>query len=210
MSGYGAGVEDLNVGVGKLAVSYWQGRPDILTQYGAYAKSNIDVRLYGLKDPPASGGWFNYAISKGGEQTSNGAIIPLLTDTPSGCVTKNCSGTTMVITRWRSSTEPERPATSVRRLRPTRFIRSAARFWRGTGASPTQRQVCIMPIAVYQRIKDAIGRRWQTWLSMGARQKSFSRNTSRWRLREHRSNVRSGPSTTAAAQVHDRAANRSR
>ena len=52
MSGYGGGVEDVNVGVGKLAVAFLSGaRPDIVTQNGNLAKSNIDVRLYGVKGP---------------------------------------------------------------------------------------------------------------------------------------------------------------
>ncbi len=46
LSGYGGGVEDLNVGIGKLAVAFLNGaRPDIVTQNGTLAKSNIDVRL---------------------------------------------------------------------------------------------------------------------------------------------------------------------
>src|SRR5258708_7268752 len=46
MSGYGAGVEDWNLRIGKLSVAYLAGaRPDIVTQNGNYAKSNIDVRL---------------------------------------------------------------------------------------------------------------------------------------------------------------------
>jgi maltoporin len=45
MSGYGGGVEDLNVKVGKLAVAFLAGaRPDIVTKIGTYAKSNIDAR----------------------------------------------------------------------------------------------------------------------------------------------------------------------
>jgi len=45
MSGYGAGVEDLRLGMGKLAVAFLSGaRPDIVTQNGNFAKSNIDVR----------------------------------------------------------------------------------------------------------------------------------------------------------------------
>ncbi len=44
LSGYGAGVEDLNVRVGKLAVAFLNGaRPDIVTQNGNLAKSNIDA-----------------------------------------------------------------------------------------------------------------------------------------------------------------------
>jgi len=56
MSGYGAGVEDLHVGVGKLAVAFLSGaRPDIVTGSGTYSKSNIDVRLYDVKGP--AGRW---------------------------------------------------------------------------------------------------------------------------------------------------------
>jgi maltoporin len=77
MSGYGAGVEDLNVGVGKLAVAFLSGaRPDIITQNGNLAKSNIDVRLYDLKGPTGLwAGWFDYATSKG-DTTATGAAIP--------------------------------------------------------------------------------------------------------------------------------------
>src|SRR6187200_132888 len=56
MSGYGGGVEDLNLGVGKMAVAYLAGaRPDVSTQNGTYIKSNIDVRLYDVKG--AAGIW---------------------------------------------------------------------------------------------------------------------------------------------------------
>ena len=77
MSGYGAGVEDLRVGRAKLAVAFLAGaRPDILTENGTYAKSNIDIRLYDMKGPAGLwGGWFDYATSKGGA-TSTGTAIP--------------------------------------------------------------------------------------------------------------------------------------
>ena len=79
MSGYGGGVEDLNVRVGKLAVAYLSGaRPDIITENGYLAKNNVDVRLYDLKGPAGLwAGWFDYAISKGGK-TSDG-IVRLIT-----------------------------------------------------------------------------------------------------------------------------------
>lgn len=68
MSGYGAGVEDWNLGIGKLAVAFVSAaRPDIVTQNGNLAKSNIDVRLYDVKGPWGLWGvWFDYATSKGG------------------------------------------------------------------------------------------------------------------------------------------------
>ena len=77
MSGYGAGVEDLNLRFGKMAVAFVSAaRPDIVTQNGNLAKSNIDVRLYDLKGPLGLwGGWFDYATSKGGT-TVSGATLP--------------------------------------------------------------------------------------------------------------------------------------
>jgi maltoporin len=77
MSGYGAGVEDMHVGVGKLAVAFLSGaRPDVITQNGNYAKTNIDVRLYDLKAPVGLlGFWFDFSRATGGtEQT--GTVIP--------------------------------------------------------------------------------------------------------------------------------------
>jgi maltoporin len=87
MSGYGAGVEDWNLRIGKMAVAYLAGaRPDIVTQYGNYSKSNIDVRLYDLKAPfGLFGVWFDYSLAKGGTVQSSsaqagtptaGAVIP--------------------------------------------------------------------------------------------------------------------------------------
>src|ERR1043166_9608419 len=77
MSGYGAGIEDLNLGIGKLAVGYLSGaRPDIQTAVGNLVKSNIDVRFYDVKAPGGTlAGWFDVATGKGGT-TPGGDIIP--------------------------------------------------------------------------------------------------------------------------------------
>ena len=77
MSGYGGGVEDLNVKVGKMAVAFLAGaRPDITTENGNYAKSNIDVRLYDVNAPGGKlSAWFNFARAKGGT-TPDGTVIP--------------------------------------------------------------------------------------------------------------------------------------
>src|SRR5499427_1795676 len=77
MSGYGAGVEDLHVGIGQLAVAFLAAaRPDIVTQNGNYAKSSIDVRLYDMKAPVGRlAFWFDYAHAKGG-LTQTGTVIP--------------------------------------------------------------------------------------------------------------------------------------
>jgi maltoporin len=83
MSGYGAGAEDVNVGIGKLAVAFLAGaRPDIVTQNGNYAKSNIDVRLYDLKGPAGLwAAWFDFATAKGGT-AQNGGTLPAGTAFP--------------------------------------------------------------------------------------------------------------------------------
>src|SRR5215471_14320327 len=62
MSGYGAGVEDWDVRFGKLALAYLSGaRPDITTEDGNYAKSNVDVRLYDVKAPGGTAAlWFDF------------------------------------------------------------------------------------------------------------------------------------------------------
>jgi len=80
MSGYGAGVEDFNVGIGKLALSYLSGaRPDIITQNGNLTKSNVDLRFYDLRGPAGLwAGWFDFATSKGGT-TTMGTLIPSTT-----------------------------------------------------------------------------------------------------------------------------------
>ncbi len=72
LSGYGGGIEDLNVGVGKLAVAFLNtARPDIVTENGNLAKSNIDARLYDVKGPLGLwSAWFDYATSKGGTITT--------------------------------------------------------------------------------------------------------------------------------------------
>jgi maltoporin len=76
MSGYGAGIEDLNLRIGKMSVAYLAGaRPDIVTQNGNYAKNNIDVRFYDLKGPfGLFGVWFDFATAKGGTLQSGIAI----------------------------------------------------------------------------------------------------------------------------------------
>jgi maltoporin len=77
VSGYGGGVEDFDVGIGKLAVAFLAGaRPDIVTQNGNYAKNNIDVRLYDIRAPFGRVGlWFDYAHAKGGT-TQTSSVIP--------------------------------------------------------------------------------------------------------------------------------------
>lgn len=77
-SGYGGGVEDLDLKFGKLALAFLNSaRPDITTQYGNLAKSTIDARVYDIKGPLGLWAvWFDYATSKGGTATAASISVP--------------------------------------------------------------------------------------------------------------------------------------
>ena len=77
MSGYGGGMENLNVKIGQVAVAYLGGaRDDLITDNGVYPKSNLDARLYGVKTPVGElGFWYDYSFSKGGT-VADGSTVP--------------------------------------------------------------------------------------------------------------------------------------
>ena len=181
LSGYGAGVEDLQLGISKLAVAFLSGaRPDITTQNGNYSKSNIDVRLYDVKGPGGTySAWFDFATSKGGT-TPTGTVIP----TSSG----EAFGFKFQQLEWHggfnafgiqygtgpaSNFSSNGSGTVVEN--PTRFINSQAQFliteqvlWQPND------KFAIMPIFVYQRTKDGNPTHpWQQWVSFGARPQVF-------------------------------------
>jgi len=178
MSGYGAGVEDLNVGLGKVAVAFLAGaRPDIVTQYGTYAKSNIDVRLYDVKGPAGLwAGWFNYAISKGGKQTSTGALIPTADGYAFGLRHQKLgwkdSGYHALEIQYGTGAASNF-STSIDD--PTRYIRSSKRFLAAEQILyQANDKFAIMPIAIYQRVQNGNPMAgWQTWLSFGVRPEVF-------------------------------------
>ena len=181
LSGYGAGIEDLKLGPGKLAVAFLSGaRPDITTQNGNYQKSNIDVRFYGLKGPLGlSTGWFDFATSKGG-MTSSGTGIP----TGSG----EAFGLKFQHLEWHGGfhafyiqygTGPasnfSSPGSGTVVQDPNPFINSQAQFLVTDQVliQPNDR-FAIMPIFVYQRTKDGNPLHpWQQWISFGARPEIF-------------------------------------
>jgi len=176
MSGYGAGVEDLDLHVGKLAVAFLSGaRPDIPTGNGFLAKNNIDVRFYDLKGPLGLwAGWFDFARSKGGT-TPTGTAIPAANgyafgmrhqrlEWHGGFHTFGVQYGTGAASNFSTSIDD-----------PTRFIRSEARLLVTDQVlfQPNDR-FAIMPIFVYQRVKDGIpGHGWDQWVSFGARPEVF-------------------------------------
>src|ERR1700722_6139035 len=156
MSGYGAGVEDLNVKIAKLAVAYLAGaRPDIVTQNGYLAKNNIDVRLYDLKGPAGLwSGWFNFAETKGG-QTSTGLVVPTADGYAFGLRHQSLEwhGGYHFLGIQYGTGAASNFTTSIDD--PTPYLKKSARFQvvEHVLFQPNDK-FAIMPIFVYQRTKD--------------------------------------------------------
>jgi maltoporin len=176
MSGYGAGVEDLNVGVGKLAVAYLAGaRPDILTQNGYLAKNNVDLRLYDVKGPGGLwGGWFDFATSKGGE-TSTGTKIPTTNGYAVGLKHQRLEwhGGYHTFSFQYGKGAASNFSSSIDD--PTPYLHSSARLLATEQVlfQPNDK-FAIMPIVIYQRVKDGNPQHgWNQWVSFGARPEIF-------------------------------------
>jgi len=184
MSGYGAGVEDLNLGVGKVAVAFLSGaRPDVTTDNGNYAKSNIDFRLYGVKGPLGLwAGWFDFATAKGGKVLSTST-----TDPAAGPQIASRNGYAFGIKQERlewhggyhsfmalyGTGAASNFSTSI--SDPTRFVHSQKKFLvtEQVLLQPNDR-FAIMPIFVFQRSRDGNALHgWNQWVSFGARPEVF-------------------------------------
>jgi maltoporin len=172
MSGYGAGVEDFNVGVGKLALAFLSGgRPDIVTQNGNLAKSNIDLRFYDLKGPLGLwAGWFDFATSKGGKDAS-GTVLPTTNGYAVGLRHQRLEwhGGYHALSIQYGTGAASNFSTSVDD--PTQFVHHSAQFLvtEQVVFQPNDR-FAIMPIFIYQRTKDGNPQDgWNQWASFGAR-----------------------------------------
>jgi maltoporin len=178
MSGYGGGVEDLNVGIGKMAVAFLSGaRPDIVTSNGNLAKSNIDVRIYDLKGPAGLwAGWFDYATAKGG-------------NTPTGTV-PTTDGYAFGLRHQRLEWHGGYHSFSIQYGTgaasnfstniddPTPFLNSTKKLLiTEQVVYQANDRFAIMPIFVYQRSKDGNPQHdWNQWVSFGARPEVFFTN----------------------------------
>jgi maltoporin len=172
MSGYGGGVEDLDVRFGKVAVAVLGGaRPDFVTQNGVYAKSNVDVRLYDVK---ALGGlvgtWFDFALAKGGTSVA-GTTIPTSNGFAGGVRLQKLEwhGGFNSATIQYGTGAASNFATSVGV--PNSYLPSTERLLMSEQMllQPNDR-FAIMPIFVYQRMKDGNPLHGHNdWVSFGAR-----------------------------------------
>jgi len=176
MSGYGGGMEDVNAKIGKVSLAYLAGsRPDIVTQYGNYAKSNIDVRLYDINAPGGKAGvWFNFATAKGGK-TQNGSVIPNANGYAFGVAHNRLEwhgGYNWISFQYGTgaasnfSTSIDDPSASIKDTKRLRFVEHLL-------FQPNDK-FAIMPIVVYQRTKNGYpGDGWNRWVSFGARPQVF-------------------------------------
>jgi maltoporin len=187
MSGYGAGVEDLNVGFGKMAVAFVSAaRPDIVTQNGNLAKSNIDVRLYDLRGPLGLwAGWFDYATSKGGT-TVSGTTVPLDTAVPTS--DGYASGFRHQRLEWHggfnsfsvqygtgAASNFSNPGNGTTIPDPTQFINKTKQLLlvEQLLVQPDDK-FALLPIFLFQRSKDGNPQHdWNQWVSFGARPEYF-------------------------------------
>jgi maltoporin len=176
MSGYGGGVEDLSIHVGRMAVAYVAGaRPDVTTQSGNYTKNNIDVRLYDLRSLVGRFGmWFNFATQKGGT-TTTGTAIPTTSGFAGGIQLQHLEwhgGYNAISLQY--GTGPASDFNSSVQY-PTGFLGGGEKLLITNHllVQPNER-FAIMPIFVYQRARDGVPTHGRSdWVSFGARPEVF-------------------------------------
>jgi len=177
MSGYGAGVEDWNIGIAKMSLAFLSGaRPDIVTQNGNYAKSNIDVRFYDLKGPAGLwAGWFDFARAKGGTESSTQTVIPTSNGYAVGLRHQRLEwhGGYHAFSVQYGTGAASDYSTSLDD--PTPYLNSTTRFLATEQVLfQLNDRFAMMPIFVYQRFKDGNPQHpWQQWVSFGARPEVF-------------------------------------
>jgi maltoporin len=176
MSGYGAGVEDWNLRIGKMSVAYLAGaRPDIVTQNGNYAKNNIDVRLYDLKGPfGLYAVWFDFANAKGGT-TPSGTVIPTANGYAFGLRHQRLEwhGGYHAFSIQYGKGVASNFSTSIEN--PDPFLKSSERLLIAEHllVQPNDR-FAIMPIFIFQRKRDGLpGHGFNDWASFGVRPEVF-------------------------------------
>lgn len=176
MSGYGGGVEDVDIAIGKMALAYLGGaRPDIVTNHGTYAKSNVDFRLYDVPAPFGKVGvWFNFAHATGG-RTAAGAEIPDANGYAVGIGHQRLEW--LGGYNWLSVQYGRGPASNFGTAidDPTPYLEHSERFRIVEHAllQPNE-YFAIMPFFVYQATRSGTpGEGWTRWISFGARPQFF-------------------------------------
>jgi maltoporin len=189
MSGYGGGVEDLDLKFGKAAVAFiGVARPDVVTQNGNLTTSRIDATVYDVKGPLGLWGvWFDYATSKGGQMTS--ASVPgssAVTNIPS--TNGYAYGIRHQRLEWHGGYHTfliqygtgaasnfsgpgigtTIPTPSLDTAKPKQFLATEQIV-----LQPNDK-FAVMPIFLFQRMKNLnTQNEWQQWVSFGVRPQVF-------------------------------------
>ncbi|MFZ0590038.1 MAG: carbohydrate porin [Bryobacteraceae bacterium] len=191
MSGYGGGIENFNVGFGKAAIALLGGAiPDIVTNAGNYAKGNIDARIYDVKAPLGQVGfWIDFADAKGGTYQESVCAVQTCTAQQSASNAQQSvtipttTGYAFGFTHQRLEWEGGYTQLGIQYGKgaasnfsssldnPTPYLKNSERFLltEQVVVQPNKK-FAIMPIAVYQRVRDGIpGHHSDRWASFGAR-----------------------------------------
>jgi len=189
MSGYGGGVEDLDLKFGKAAVAFiGVARPDVVTQNGNMTTSRIDATVYDVKGPLGLWGiWFDYATSKGGQMTSTS--VPgssVVADIPSsdgyayGIRHQRLEwhgGYHTFLIQYGTGAASNFSGPGIGTTIPTPSPDTAkSRQFLATEQIVLQPndKFAVMPIFVFQRLKNLnTQNEWQQWLSFGVRPQVF-------------------------------------
>jgi maltoporin len=166
----------MDVKVGKVSFAYLAGaRPDVITEDGNYAKSNIDARLYDVKAPGGKMGvWFNFARAKGGT-TKTGEVIPTANGYAFGIGHQRLEwhgGYNWFSVQYGKGSASNF-STSIDDPNP--FIKDSKRFRIAEHMLLQPNDwFAIQPVFVYQRTQSGNPREgWNRWISFGARPQVF-------------------------------------
>jgi maltoporin len=176
MSGYGGGIEDVNVKIGKVALAFLGGaRPDVVTDNGNYAKINFDLRLY---DVPVPGGklgvWIDFAVAPGGT-TTTGTMIPSANGYAFGIAHQRLEW--LGGYNWFSIQYGKGPASNFSTAvdDPNEFVKDSERFRVVDHALfQPNKFFAIMAVLMYQQTRTGDPKAgWVRWISLGTRPEVF-------------------------------------
>jgi maltoporin len=189
MSGYGGGVEDLDLKFGKAAVAFiGVASPDLVTQNGNLTTSRIDATVYDVKGPLGLWGvWFDYATAKGGQikSTSDSNSVPI-TNVPStngyayGIRHQRLEwhgGYHTFLIQYGTGAASNFSGPGIGTTIPTPSPDTArSRQFLATEQIVLQPndKFAVMPIVLFQRLKNLnTQNEWQQWISFGVRPEVF-------------------------------------
>ena len=189
MSGYGGGVEDLDLKFGKAAVAFiGVASPDLVTQNGNLTTSRIDATVYDVKGPLGLWGvWFDYATAKGGQIKSTSDSNPAaITSVPStngyayGIRHQRLEwhgGYHTFLIQYGTGAASNFSGPGIGTTVPTPSPDTArSRQFLATEQIVLQPndKFAVMPIFLFQRLKNVnTQNEWQSWVSFGVRPEVF-------------------------------------